>query len=87
MERTRQRKIDREHLYQAPAFLEIQRRVGANIRKLRLEKELTQEQLAYLAGLSTRVFQRAEAGESNLTLVTISRLCTALSVRPEDLVR
>jgi len=60
----------------------LQRQVGINLRKLRVEKHLTQEQLADIASMSARHIQKIERGELNITLRTIVRLCSALHVEP-----
>lgn len=53
-------------------------RFGANVRRERLAKGLTQEQLAELADLHLRSVQKIEAGEINLLLPTIIRIKRAL---------
>jgi len=58
------------------------KRVGANVRRLRVRAQLTQEALAGQVGLGWRHIQKIEAGEVNVTLATISRLASALSVDP-----
>ena len=51
---------------------------GANVRRERVARGLTQEKLAELAGLHIRSLQKIEAGEINLLLTTIFRLKRAL---------
>jgi transcriptional regulator with XRE-family HTH domain len=70
-------------LFQANNDLQkLQHKVGMSLRALRVEKRLTQEQLAYVASMSTRHIQKIERGELNITLRTIVRLCSALQVEP-----
>ena len=38
--------------------------LGANIQRLRMERELSQENVAYAAGISRYTFQKLEKGES-----------------------
>jgi DNA-binding XRE family transcriptional regulator len=51
---------------------------GANIRRERLAKAMTQEKLAEIADLHLRTLQKIEAGEINLLLTTVLRLKDAL---------
>ncbi|MGJ4880283.1 helix-turn-helix domain-containing protein [Bradyrhizobium sp. HKCCYLRH1065] len=59
------------------------RRVGSNVRALRERRSLTQDYLAFTAGLATRHLQKIEAGQVNLTLRTMARLAKALNVDVE----
>ena len=47
---------------------------GANVRRERTAKNLTQEKLAELAGISTRNLQKVEAGQLNILVTTAIRL-------------
>jgi len=58
---------------------------GAAVRRLRLERGLTQEDLAEAAGLSQRYVSVLERGENSPTLNVIFRLCHALDVSPMEL--
>lgn len=40
------------------------RQIGTNIQRFRIERRLTQEQVAYAAGLTRYTFQKFEKGES-----------------------
>ncbi len=55
---------------------------GKRIRGLRRSKDLTQEQLAELAGISLQNMGEIERGKGNPTLVTVEKLSAALD---EDL--
>jgi len=52
---------------------------GANVRRERSAKAMTQERLAELADLNIRTVQKIEAGEMNILLTTVLRIRTALS--------
>jgi len=58
---------------------------GANLRRERTRKGLTQEKLAELADLNTRTVQKIEAGNINILLTTVLRLRKALGCRWERL--
>lgn len=45
-------------------WAEYMKTLGSNIQRLRLERDLSQEQVAYAAGLSRYTFQKFEKGES-----------------------
>jgi transcriptional regulator with XRE-family HTH domain len=54
------------------------KKLGGNIRRERLGRDLTQQQLAELADLNIRNLQRIEAGEVDVLLTTALRLRKAL---------
>ncbi|MEI8203911.1 MAG: helix-turn-helix transcriptional regulator [Bacteroidota bacterium] len=60
--------------------------VGKNIRKIRKEKGITQEQLAYDCNFEKSTISRIEAGRANLTLKTMIKLSQSLGVELKDLV-
>lgn len=67
--------------------MDMRRIVGTNVRKLRLERKLTQEQFAVLSGLSQQYISGLERGRRNPTVVTLFELATALGVSPIDLLQ
>ena len=63
------------------------RSIGANVRRLRLQRGLTQEALAELADLDLSYEQRVERGSTNLSLAVLVALARALGVAPSLLLR
>jgi transcriptional regulator with XRE-family HTH domain len=61
--------------------------IAANVRRLRLRRGLTQEQLAELAGLETRTVQHLETGNANPTAAVLVVIADALGVSPGSLFR
>jgi transcriptional regulator with XRE-family HTH domain len=61
--------------------------VARNVRKIRKEKGISQEQLAIMCGLHRTYIGSVERGERNLTLVSLQRIATALGAKPEELLR
>lgn len=59
--------------------------VGANVRRLRVERELTQEQLAHDADIDVTYLRGIEAGRRNPSVSVVGRVATVLSVAPSDL--
>lgn len=60
-------------------------RVGANVRRLRKAKGLSQEALAHEAGMSMRYLAGLERGEENPSLAFLVKLATALGTEPKNL--
>ena len=61
--------------------------VAQNVRRIRLEKGLTQEQFCDLSGFSQQYVSGLENGRRNPTIVTLYELAKALGVSHMDLVR
>lgn len=59
---------------------EILIKFGESVRKLRKEKRLSQEQLAFKAGLHRTYIGMIERAEKNITLVNIEKIALALNV-------
>jgi transcriptional regulator with XRE-family HTH domain len=60
---------------------------GQNLRRLRVERALTQEAVAESAAVSPRYVALIEAGARNPTLTVIMSLASALGVPPHRLFR
>lgn len=62
--------------------------IGKNIKRLRQEKELSQDRLSKLADLSLNTVVKIELDESpNPTIETIQRIAKALEVSVDDLLK
>jgi transcriptional regulator with XRE-family HTH domain len=66
----------------SPRVQEFSEYIGANVRRLRLERGLTQEALAEAIGLELRSFQRIEAATANPSLAVLVNLADVLGVKP-----
>jgi DNA-binding XRE family transcriptional regulator len=69
-----------------PKGLSPKKIFGANLRSFRLDKHLTQEQLAELSELDPTYISGLESGARNPTLLTITKLARALGVQISQLV-
>jgi transcriptional regulator with XRE-family HTH domain len=67
--------------------VQLRRRLAANVRQLRLRADLTIEKASERADISTRQWDRLEAGTLNTTLHTLVRVGRALSTDPAELLR
>ena len=61
-------------------------RIGFNIRKIREEKNLSQQDLAAACNFEKSNMSRIEAGRTNLTIGTLLKICEALQVKLVDVV-
>lgn len=59
--------------------------VGANVRRLRKERRLTQEQLAMETEIDLTYLGGIERGRRNPSVSVLGRLASALGVHPRDL--
>lgn len=59
--------------------------LGAVVKRLRVERGLSQEALDGIAGLHANHIGGIERGERNLTLATLFKLAEALGARPSEL--
>lgn len=59
--------------------------VGANVRRLRRERKLTQEQLAMETGIDLTYLGGIERGRRNPSILVLGRLAEALAAHPRDL--
>ncbi|QVK21118.1 helix-turn-helix transcriptional regulator [Mycoplasmatota bacterium] len=58
---------------------------GKKIRKLRLDRNMSQEELAYESGLHRTYIGSVERAEKNLTIKNVFKIAEALGINPSDL--
>lgn len=68
-----------------PRLIPILRPLGAQVRRLRLERDLAQERLAELAGWSYKYLGRVELARVNPSAVKLIELAEALQVTVGEL--
>lgn len=59
---------------------------ATNMRRIRLEKKLTQEKVAEAADLHTNYISSVERGERNISICNIERIALALGVGMGELI-
>jgi transcriptional regulator with XRE-family HTH domain len=67
--------------------MDMRKLVGRNVKRVRQEQGLTQEQLAELSRFSQQYISGLEQGRRNPTVVSLYELATALGVSHMELVR
>ena len=60
--------------------MEVRRRVGLNLRRLRAERGVSQEEFAFDCGLHRTYISGVERGVRNPTIVVLEKIATALRV-------
>jgi transcriptional regulator with XRE-family HTH domain len=67
--------------------MDMRKLVGRNVKRIRQDTGLTQEELAERSGFSQQYISGLEQGRRNPTIVSIYELATALGVSHMELVR
>ena len=67
--------------------MDMRKLVGRNVRRIRIQKGLTQEAFAERSGFSQQYISGLERGRRNPTVVTVYELAQALGVSHLDLLR
>jgi len=67
--------------------MDMRRLVGLNVRRLRQERGLTQEQFAEASGFSQQYISDLERGRRNPTIVSLYELAVPLKVEPVELLK
>ena len=73
-------------LYVSSNETRILKNIGVNIRKIRLQQNLSQAQLAFEIKTSTKQIQRIENGEINTGVITLFKIAEAMNVKVEKLI-
>lgn len=61
--------------------------LGQTIKRIRLEKEVSQEQLALLAQIDRSHVGRIERGDNNVAILTLARIAKVLGMSLTDLMK
>lgn len=60
--------------------------MAINLRRVRHDKQMTQEELAYRAGLSVRYIGKIEQGHVSASVTVLGQISQALGVEPAELI-
>lgn len=58
----------------------IKEAVGKRIKKLRILKKMSQEELALIIGCDRAYISRVESGKQNITIDNLNEICNALDI-------
>lgn len=72
---------NRQHIQNFVSIMDIKKKFGKQVKKLRLEKGLSQEKLAYEADLDRTYIPSIEKGERNVSITVIEKIAKALKVK------
>lgn len=67
--------------------MDIRRRLGQNVARLRRQRGMSQEEFAFEAGLHRTYISGIERGVRNPTVVIVQKLADALGVPPGSLLK
>jgi transcriptional regulator with XRE-family HTH domain len=67
--------------------ISLQEKVGKRIQEIRIEKNLSQQDLAAKCNFEKSNMSRLEAGRANATLSTLEKVCEALQINCIELFR
>lgn len=66
-------------------MVDIKKQFGEKIRQIRKQKKISQEELAFRAGLHRTYISDIERGTRNVSLKNIEKIAKALSITPDKL--
>lgn len=67
--------------------MDIRQLVGANVRRIRQRRGVSQEKLGFDAGIDRTYVSGVERGRRNPTVVVLGRIARALAVSPAELLK
>ena len=67
-------------------FMDLNKRIGEKIKKLRLERNLSQEKLAGLSEIDRTYMQSIEKGERNISINILFKISKALEIKMSSII-
>jgi len=64
--------------------MDISKKLGARIQKLRQDKGLSQEDLAFESDLHRTYSRHGERGSRNITVIGLCKIAKGLGIKPSD---
>jgi transcriptional regulator with XRE-family HTH domain len=80
----RQMSVVKMSTYSHICNMDIRKKVGKKLKKLRLERGLSQESLANIAELDRTYIPSIEKGERNISVTVLEKLANALKISIKD---
>lgn len=65
--------------------MELQKKIGENLRKIREQKGFTQATVATAANINTNYYAKVERGEANASTEMLEKLAKVLKVKSSDI--
>ncbi|MDO8486221.1 MAG: helix-turn-helix transcriptional regulator [Candidatus Staskawiczbacteria bacterium] len=65
----------------------ISKKLGNNLKKIRLEKGMTQGDICRASGMDRGYISRVESGQKNPTISNLEKIAKALKISPDELIR
>jgi transcriptional regulator with XRE-family HTH domain len=65
---------------------EALKRIGLNIKRIREERKISQQDLAAVCNFEKSSMSRLEAGRTNFTIGTLLKICEALGINLTEIV-
>ncbi|MBR2628604.1 MAG: helix-turn-helix transcriptional regulator [Alistipes sp.] len=62
-------------------------KIAQTIKRIRLEKGLSVQELAYRCNIERSNLSRLEAGRTNMTVKTLCTICKALEIELSDIIK
>lgn len=67
--------------------MNVAKRLGAKIQKLRIERGLSQEELAFEADLHRTYISHVERGSRNITVLGLFKIAKGLKMEPSEILK
>jgi len=68
-------------------MVKISKKLGSNLKRIRLEKGMSQGDICRAAGMDRGYISRVEGGNKNLTLSNLEKIASALKINPDELLK
>lgn len=65
----------------------ISKKLGNNLKKIRLEKGMSQGDICRASGMDRGYISRVEGGQKNPTISNLEKIAKALKISPDELIR
>lgn len=65
--------------------MDLKEVMATNLRRIRHDRKMTQEELGHTAGVSARYIGAIERADTSATVTVLGKLATALKVAPSEL--